>query len=156
EGARVQLRDAGLAHAELGADVLELDAVEVVHAHDAALALRELLDRAREGPVLRSRLDPVEWIFALDRAMEGLLERLVGEAHDGVRTAPSAGRRLRGGRQRAPGPAREPVLGAELVEHRASDAGARVPRERFTLVPPVPTERIDEPEHPGGDEVVPE
>src|SRR5262249_5312079 len=56
ESARVQLRHPRLAHAELGADVLELDSLEVVHAHDAPLAVGELLDGPHESPMLRARL----------------------------------------------------------------------------------------------------
>src|SRR5262249_26023341 len=53
-----------------------------------------------------------------------------------------------------PGPPREPVLGAELVEDGAPDPGPRVPLEPRAAVAPVAAERVEEPEDPGGEQVV--
>src|SRR6185436_4802271 len=55
-GARVQLRDARLAHTQHLAQILELHAPEIVHRNDAPLAFGQLIHGARQSGLDESSL----------------------------------------------------------------------------------------------------
>jgi hypothetical protein len=152
-GAGVQLRDAGLAHAEQNADFLEEHALEVVHRDDEPLAVGQRGDGPLEASARVVRLGLLGRALRLvvEEGRGLLARRHVVDAHDRRRRA---GRLAFAARDGPAGAAREPVLLPEGVDDGAANANTRVPLEGRAFAAAVLAQRVHQAEYAGRHEIV--
>src|SRR6187549_3461936 len=148
----MKLRDARLADAELGAEILELHTAEVMLRDDVTFALWQLFHGLGQGLLSEFGGDRSFAAGSIGEATVLLpLAHVIEADHCGWRTV---GIGAAGGFGGGPSAARQPILGAQLIEDRAADAHTHVPLEALTRTVGVTTNRVPQAAHAGRDQIL--